>query len=343
MGLCQLFSGERYNRCARLFQRPLLAHVFSALPLPGRMRLKLANGDTLHLPDRRRARRIMRWLLDTWPDPSPMMVRDGLIRFHFDGRAFSLRPNYSDFMVFREMMFQDAYDIDSLPTSLGTVVDLGANIGMFSLRVASVAERVVAVEPVASNIEMAERILREGAVRDKVRLHKAAVCGESGGTIRVFSSDCFPAGDSVFQRHTSRWGQDNYEDVPRLSLADLFAREQIERCSLLKCDIEGAEFDVFDTVPLSLLHRIDRIVMEVHPPAVARGLHRFANLRKRLRLAGFRVVHSPTRRWWGGKRQAVTLTAVNHRAEQEREYKVISFRARRVTPKSTTMPHREAA
>jgi FkbM family methyltransferase len=301
------------------------------------MRLQLASGDTLHLPDSR-ARRILRWLLEKWPDPFPVTVRDGLVRFHFDGQAYSLRPNYGDFLVFTEIMYCDAYGIHLLPTPVGTVVDLGANIGMFSLRAASVAERVVAVEPVASNLEMAERILTEGDVREKVSLHKAAVCGQSGGMIRVFSSNCFPAGNSVFQRHTSRWGQDHYEDVPRLSIVDLFAREQIGRCSLLKCDIEGAEFDAFESLPLSLLHRIDRIVMEVHLCLDAHSVHRFANLRGRLQSAGFHVEHTPTRRWWGGQRRSVNLTAVNRLAQTRANQEIIAFRR-----ESATSPRRVAA
>lgn len=342
MGLAQLFCRERYNRCARLFQRPLLAHVLSALPLPIKLPLRLANGDTLQLSDCRRARRILCWLLERWPDPFPVTVADGFVKFDFDGQTFSLRPNYGDFLVFHDMMYWDAYGINSLAAPVGTVVDLGANIGMFSLRAASVAKRVVAVEPVGSNLEMAERILAEGGVRDKVSLHKAAICNESGGTIRVFASPCFPAGNSVFQRHTSQWGQSHHEDVPRLSIAELFAREQIGRCSLLKCDIEGAEFDVFEAVPLSLLHRIDRISMEVHPSVDARGLQRLAGLRRRLESAGFCVEHTRTRRWWGRRRQAVNLTAVNRLAETQPENEVISFRMRRVTPETAATAHSKA-
>jgi FkbM family methyltransferase len=300
------------------------------------MPLRLANGDVLRLSDCHRSRRILCWLLDKWPDPFPVTVGNGFVRFNFEGQMFSLRPNYGDFLVFHEMMYWDTYGIDSLPAPVGTVVDLGANIGMFSLCAASVAERVVAVEPVGSNLAMAERILAEGGVRDKVSLHRAAVCGASGGTIRVFASPCFPAGNSIFQQHTSHWGQSHHEDVPTLSIADLFAREQIERCSLLKCDIEGAEFDAFEAVPLSLLHRIDRIVMEVHPSVEARGLHRFGLLRRRLRSAGFRVEHTKTRRWWGGRRRAVTLSAVNRLAETRPENVVISFRVKRPAPEMAT-------
>jgi FkbM family methyltransferase len=330
MGLVQLLSRKRYNRCARLFQRPLLAHVLTSLPLPGKMRLELANGETLHVADRR-CRRIFQGLLDRWPDPFPVTVRRGLVRFNFNGEMFALRPNYADFMAFSEIMFRDTYGLGALSAPVGTVVDLGANIGIFSLRAASVAERVIAVEPVGSNLDMAERVLAEGGVRHKVSLHRAAICRESGGNIRVFANPRFPAGNSVFQRHTSYWGGCRHEEVPKLSVADLFAKEQVGRCSLLKCDIEGAEFDAFEAAPLSLLQRIDRIAMEVHPTIEARGCRRFAGLRRRLEAAGFQVTHSKTRRWWGARRQAVMLTAVNRWAETRPEDDIISFRLKRVT------------
>ena len=58
----------------------------------------------------------------------------------------------------------------------------------------------------------------------------------------------FLSGDNVFAHsispeHAAQCGAAGYEDVPGTSLADLFDQYAVRRCSLLQCDVEGAEFE----------------------------------------------------------------------------------------------------
>lgn len=314
MAKSRLFSRRRFERCTRLFRSPKMAYALSFIPARWPLKFTLVNGDILQFGGGRRSRRIWSWLLESWPDPGPITVEDGLVRIHCGEKSYLLRPNYGDFMVFGEIMVHDVYNLGSLPATTGTVVDLGANIGLFSLRAAQSAQRVIAVEPVASNLQLAEKILAEGGARDKVALVKAAICGESGGTVRVYASPNFPAGNSIFESHALRWSVNRYEDVARLSLADLFEQEQVEHCGLLKCDIEGAEFEALQAAPLELLKRIDHIVIEVHMNIASGSRQKLARLRNRLEAAHFRVSHPKETRWWGGLRGAITMNARNRRA-----------------------------
>ncbi len=314
MAKSRLFSRRRFERCTRLFRSPKMAYALSLTPSRWPLKFTLVNGDILQLGVGRRSRRIWSWLLESWPDPGPITVEDGLVRIHCGEKSYLLRPNYADFMVFGEIIVRDVYNLGSLPTTTGTVVDLGANIGLFSLRAAQSAQRVIAVEPVASNLQLAETLLTEAEARDKVALIKAAICGDSGGTVRVFTSPKFPAGSSIFQNHTMRWSIGQCEDVARLSLADLFEQEQIEHCGLLKCDIEGAEFEALEAAPLELLQRIDHIVIEVHMNIASGSRQKLARLRNRLEAAHFQVSHPKETRWWGGLCGAVTVNARNLRA-----------------------------
>ena len=54
------------------------------------------------------------------------------------------------------------------------------------------------------------------------------------------------------------------EKVPTISLEELWEREKIEKCDLLKCDIEGAEYEVFLNTPPEVLRQIKQMVMEWH-------------------------------------------------------------------------------
>ena len=83
------------------------------------------------------------------------------------------------------------------------------------------------------------------------------------------------------------------EEVPAIGLAELFERERIDRCGLLKCDLEGAEYDVFEAAPPALFQRIDRLVIEAHQLTPRLEEPRLARLRAQLRDAGLNVTVEP--------------------------------------------------
>ena len=152
---------------------------------------------------------------------------------------------------------------------LGDVVDLGGNIGLFAVRVAPLAARVISVEPVEANLRLARRNVSLAALDGQIALRRYAVSPQPRDCIRLFLSQGNHGGHSIAEEHAAQWGTAGYEDVPAITLAELFEREQIAHCSLLKCDIEGAEFAIVDAAPEELLARIDRILMEVHLTADA--------------------------------------------------------------------------
>jgi len=314
MSLKKLFNRRRYRRCVELFRRPLWAHLQISARLPGPLDLEMNDGQRLQVPDARRSRRMFDLLLEQLPYPFPVTVADGLVEFQYEGRRYALRPTYADFFIFQEVIVGDDYRIDTLPKPLGTVVDLGMNIGLFTLKVAPDAERVVSLEPVQENFEMARRTLTRAGLDHKVTFLKAAVAGESNGTVRIYSSDSNAGGHSMFHDHATQWGDTHYEDVPAICLADLFAREGITHCSLLKCDVEGAEFDVIANTPLEVLSSIDRILMEVHLNVIDWDPRRLSEFTGRLALAGFHVQHDAIKERWGRRKRGIALWATHERA-----------------------------
>jgi hypothetical protein len=52
--------------------------------------------------------------------------------------------------------------------------------------------------------------------------------------------------------------------VTSITLKDLFDKQGIERCNLLKLDCEGSEYEILYTLPSAYYSRIDTIVMEYH-------------------------------------------------------------------------------
>jgi FkbM family methyltransferase len=318
MFLSRVLNKLRYQRCVQLFRRPLWSHLLIAARLPFPMTLELTSGDKLRAPNGRRCRHMFDTLLEILPNPFPVTVADGLVEFQYGGQRFALRPSYADFYIFKEIMVGDDYQLNSLPRPLGTVVDLGTNIGLFSLKIAATAERVIGVEPVRENFQLAQRMLDGSGLAHKVTLRKAAVAAESNGTVRIFASNQNAGGHSMFRKHAAQWGGVRYEDVPAISLSDLFEQEGIKHCSLLKCDVEGAEFDVIANTPLELLSSIDRILMEVHLNVINWDPQKFNDFTGRLAAAGFRIEHDALEGRWGRRKRGIWLRATHQRETARR-------------------------
>jgi len=107
---------------------------------------------------------------------------------------------------------------------------------------------------------------------------------------------------------------DGFEDVPKISRYGLFEQQNIINCDLLKCDIAGAEFEVFEAAPVELLKRIDRIAIEVHLTIASDSVKKFEKLCAKLELANFKIDHTDLKNSLGGLRRAVTLNAFQQKS-----------------------------
>ena len=130
---------------------------------------------------------------------------------------------------------------------------------------------------------------------DKVKLIHGAVGARSGERLRIYMNRTNSGGHSMYRSIAMRrtpYAEEIYEDVDCLSLDDLFAREGVERCSLLKCDVEGAEYDIFLNASDETLKRIDTLAMEAHIVPPNFSMDRFDTLVARLKESGLSLTYN---------------------------------------------------
>ena len=148
----------------------------------------------------------------------------------------------------REMYVRDTYLHGGLLAIRDgdTVVDLGANMGNFTnLALAhGPAVRVIAVEPNARLNDLFERSLARNGWRERVTLLRAFLGSDSVDPVVLASVE-------------------EYEGAELLDETAFIERARLDRIDFLKCDIEGAEFTLFDENSL-LLEMTDKIAIEVH-------------------------------------------------------------------------------
>lgn len=170
--------------------------------------------------------------------------------------------------TFKEIFFEECYmaGLENPRLSSPTVLDIGANAGYFSLFAASryPGARILSFEPIPANYSLLDRN-RKHNKRFNITTFQSAVAGKTG-EIRIFleQDDAFTTSASIIDGDASR---KNGISVPCLSLADIFRKNGIERCDLLKMDCEGAEYDILYNCPDSLFSRISQMALEVHNQA----------------------------------------------------------------------------
>jgi FkbM family methyltransferase len=190
---------------------------------------------------------------------------DGEVGFSFADSKFLVRPGTTDFYVFKEIFLRDVYGLAQMAGEFDTVVDLGGNVGMFTCAVLPRSRRVITVEPAPANFRQAvKNVTRNGGKESDVL--PFAVSARSGESVTLHTFDHNPGMNSLSAQAFRHEDAQSDITVSTISLEDLLAGVSGD-VDLLKCDIEGGEFDVFLAAPLAVLHRLKCIVMEVHVSA----------------------------------------------------------------------------
>ncbi len=157
-----------------------------------------------------------------------------------------------------------------------TFLDIGANIGVFTALGASVVGsqgRVVAVEPIARNVELIERACRSNGF-DQVRILRAAA-SDRAGTVELrtegsTSNAATPA--AAGERLRAETG--STVRVPAVvlddALADLDGRA-LDRLDLVKIDVAGMEPRALRGLARTIERFQPLLISEFHPWAIERA------------------------------------------------------------------------
>ena len=167
---------------------------------------------------------------------------------------FYLRVPSSDVRLFRDILVNGEYARIPLPETATAIIDAGANIGLASAFFASryPDAKIVALEPNTDNFALLQRNTKNYA---NVATERAALwCEEK--TLRLSDPGRGEWGFTVGEKGEG-------EAVPAVTVDGTMERHGIDRVSILKVDIEGAESDVFANAPAWIDH-VDTVVIETH-------------------------------------------------------------------------------
>lgn len=167
---------------------------------------------------------------------------------------FDLRDNYeTDQIVVREIWEENVYEVnDGHFNKGGVVVDIGANIGTFSIYSASKGAKVYAVEPEPNNAQALRKNIELNNMQGLIvhvpfgisdREHVATITDMGGGS--TIKDDGMPG-----------------TEINLISLDDLFSLYPINEVDILKIDVEGSEVDIILGASKENLNKCKYITME---------------------------------------------------------------------------------
>lgn len=184
------------------------------------------------------------------------------------GGPVRLRSHSTDISVVRELLLSGGYA--AIPRHAGqpvkTIVDLGANTGLATRWLVRhyPGARVVCVEPEASNA----RLLR----------HNVATLEQNAA---VVVEACVGSRERrvVLRSQTGAWGYSMVDvqeirtdgDAEVLTMERILREAGVDDVDVLKCDIEGAEREVFDSCE-PWIQRVRLAVVECHRDLDGEGL-----------------------------------------------------------------------
>ncbi len=141
-----------------------------------------------------------------------------------------------------------------------TVVDIGANIGIFTLFAATkTKKRVYSFEPFPGNFEYLKNNVNLNGF-NHVTPHLAAVSNKVE-TRKFFVNR---STSHHLAENNSDSNRDGSIEVQTITLKHIMDQNNLDHIDFLKMDCEGGEGDILLSTPLDYIKRIKRLAMEFH-------------------------------------------------------------------------------
>jgi FkbM family methyltransferase len=164
--------------------------------------------------------------------------------------------------IVNDIFFRNVYNPVDLPIEANDiVVDIGANIGVFTIFAACRTQNTVhAFEPFPRNIEFLNRNVSTNGLPN-VTTHCVAV-SEKTGSAKLYLGE-LSAGHMLFD-HSIKGKLEKYVEVPTTTLQRIMDDNGLGQIDFLKLDCEGCEGSILVSTPIDYIQRVRKIAMEFH-------------------------------------------------------------------------------
>lgn len=173
-------------------------------------------------------------------------------------------------------------------------VDVGANIGYYSLLSSGLCRNVVAIEASPRIFKKLQKTIEVNSI-DNVRLVNKAV-GASSGVAKIYSG---PPGNSgattMLEDRAHRRNRTFEADVETAPISTILTKEEMAKASLIKINVEGMERSVLDSIfnNLEMCSSELEIIFEASPGENVVGDRSFSKILDDFRQTGYNAFEIP--------------------------------------------------
>jgi len=181
------------------------------------------------------------------------------------GVVYILRPNTNQIRIVDEICRKGVYDgILGFVNLESIVIDIGANIGIFSIRAGKKASlgKVFCFEPEPRNFEILNKNIRVNNMESLFVVKQKAVADTVRFT-RFYFDEYNSGGGSLYNTEIGK--KSGLLEVRTTTLNDIFEYYKIKQCDVLKLDCEGAEGEILTSTNPEIFPKIKSMAIEWHP------------------------------------------------------------------------------
>jgi len=196
----------------------------------------------------------------------------------FSGEKFTIR-HFLDALIIKEIFHDNDYHITH--AQYKTIVDIGSNIGAFSVLAAKLNPNadIYSYEASPATYKLQIDNLRANNITN-VHPFNLAIC-DKNTTLKFYDHQASGL-SSLYPKRTDS----QLKKVKSISLKTIIIKNNIRTIDFLKMDCEGAEYAIILSSPPELLKNINRMTIEYHEGITN---HTHQELIVKLKLSGFSI------------------------------------------------------
>jgi len=145
-----------------------------------------------------------------------------------------------------------------------TVIDIGGNLGAFSIYAATHSEntKVFAYEPMTKTYSLLEENIRLNNLQKSIAAFNYGV-GSNNEKRKLFLTGGSPF-NTLYPDFYPAKPEYDFVEIQLVTLDNIFLSNKIDQCDLIKCDCEGAEYEIFYNTSDFYLGKVKEIRLEYH-------------------------------------------------------------------------------
>jgi len=187
-----------------------------------------------------------------------------------------LCPIYSASII-REIYFSKVYGRVFKPTKGAIVIDVGAHVGIYSVKLAKKVGKqglILSIEPNTFNYRLLMENIKFNRLSERVIPLNVAAGSFNGKTKLYLNSDAYSGGHSLLPI-SQQWMQ-----VRIRTLDTIMDKLELNHCDIIKIDVEGYELEVLKGAEHTLEKTSNIVVAAYHTPTEAKKVMEFLKARR---------------------------------------------------------------